>query len=489
MRCEVNSSEPLERFGVMVRSHGFDLAAGRDALASGLSSLVIAGHKTLKMPSFERRAGPDGHAQVLTLNLTQMSSRFFGNLEDDSSHGRGLRASPAEIPEVASISRNVSYTVGPMFASTSTSLARSEPSLQSIKKSADVSRGGRTCCSGVIEDEEEVLPSASDLVFHPIAAVHLVPKDVAMFIAGAVAGALAKTITAPLDRVKLLAQVQGVQAGQPSLNLFDAMKKIGREEGLVGYWRGNLPQVLRVIPYSAVQLLAYESYKRLFTGKERGATLSVPARLAAGACAGMTSTLVTYPLDVLRLRLAVDPASRSMSKVALRMLREEGAGSFFRGLGPSLLGIAPYIAINFCAFDLIKKALPEDFQRGGGSASTTAKSSFLPALLAAAIASVSCYPLDTVRRQLQMKGTPFKSVADAVPGIIARDGVAGLYRGFFANVLKNLPNSSIRLTTYDAAKTLVAASHREYDRLKQQKQRTSVRAEPLPLNNGVSQAR
>jgi solute carrier family 25 phosphate transporter 23/24/25/41 len=91
-----------------------------------------------------------------------------------------------------------------------------------------------------------------------------------------------------------------------------------------------------------------------------------------------TFVQVTYPLDVLRLRLAVEPGYRTMSEVwywlleyflwqddhlwtekcwlfvqiALTMLREEGVASFYYGLGPSLLGIAPYIAVNFCIFDL-----------------------------------------------------------------------------------------------------------------------------------------
>lgn len=63
-------------------------------------------------------------------------------------------------------------------------------------------------------------------------------------------------------------------------------------------------------------------------------------------------TQVTYPLDVLRLRLAVDPGYKTMTEVAVNMLREEGFASFYNGLGPSLIGIAPYIAVNFCVFDL-----------------------------------------------------------------------------------------------------------------------------------------
>ncbi|KAL9336901.1 hypothetical protein Peur_071389 [Populus x canadensis] len=306
----------------------------------------------------------------------------------------------------------------------------------------------------------EFAPSTAQLLKHPLAILAFLPRDAAIFAAGAVAGAAAKTVTAPLDRIKLLMQIHGVRAGQESakkaIGFIEAIVMIGKEEGIKGYWKGNLPQVIRIIPYSAVQLFAYETYKNLFKGKD--GELSVIGRLAAGACAGMTSTFVTYPLDVLRLRLAVEPGYRTMSEIALTMLREEGVASFYYGLGPSLLGIAPYIAVNFCIFDLVKKSLPEKYQQ-------KTQSSLLTAVVSAAVATLTCYPLDTVRRQMQMKGTPYKSVLDAIPGIVQRDGVIGLYRGFVPNALKTLPNSSIRLTTFDIVKRLIAAGEKEFQRI------------------------
>ncbi|TYH65453.1 hypothetical protein ES332_D06G057400v1 [Gossypium tomentosum] len=70
-----------------------------------------------------------------------------------------------------------------------------------------------------------------------------------------------------------------------------ALVSIGKDDGIKGYWKGNLPQVIRVVPYSAVQLFAYETYKKLFTGKD--GELSILERLATGACAGKTSTFVS----------------------------------------------------------------------------------------------------------------------------------------------------------------------------------------------------
>ncbi|CAN1853691.1 Probable envelope ADP,ATP carrier protein, chloroplastic [Linum perenne] len=319
----------------------------------------------------------------------------------------------------------------------------SVPLWKSARFSCGIDGGGKGN-SGVfaslsmVEKAERVefAPTSAQLLKHPLAMLACVPRGAAIFIAGAIAGAAAKTLTAPLDRVKILMQTHGIRVGQESakkaIGFVEALALIGKEEGIKGYWKGNLPQVIRIIPYSAVQLFSYEFYKKLFKGKD--VELSVIGRLAAGACAGMTSTLVTYPLDVLRLRLAVDTGHRTMIQIALTMMREEGAASFYYGLGPSLVSIAPYIAVNFCMFDLVKKSLPEKYKQ-------SAQSSVITAVVSAAVATITCYPLDTVRRQMQMRGAPYKSFFHAFPGIVERDGFIGLYRGFLPNVLKNLPNS------------------------------------------------
>ncbi|CAN0927942.1 Probable envelope ADP,ATP carrier protein, chloroplastic [Linum grandiflorum] len=337
---------------------------------------------------------------------------------------------------------------------------RSLPELKSaqcssrIEFNASLWKGARLSCGGdgkgnlavfasisMVDDSKgqpggEFSPTSTQLMKHPLAMLACVPRGAALFMAGAVSGAVAKSFTAPLDRVKLLMQTHGVRVGQESskkaIGFVEALALIGKEEGVKGYWKGNLPQVIRIVPYSAVQLFSYEFYKKLFKGKD--GELSVIGRLAAGACAGMTSTFVTYPLDVLRLRLAVETGHRTMTEIALTMLREEGVASFYCGLGPSLLSIAPYIAVNFCMFDLVKKSLPEKYQQ-------TAQASVITAVVSAAVATLTCYPLDTVRRQMQVRNAPYKNFFDAFPGIVERDGIIGLYRGFVPNALKSLPNN------------------------------------------------
>ncbi|CAL9134244.1 unnamed protein product [Musa acuminata var. zebrina] len=101
------------------------------------------------------------------------------------------------------------------------------------------------------------------------------------------------------------------------------------------------------------------------------------------------------------------------------MLREKGIALFYSGLGPSLTGIVPYIAVNFCIFTL-KKSLLEKYQKRPQTSLTTA-------LISASLTTLMCYPLDTVRRQMQMKGSPYSNIFYVFPGIMERDAFFGLY--------------------------------------------------------------
>jgi len=270
------------------------------------------------------------------------------------------------------------------------------------------------------------------------------------FTAGAVAGAMGKTATAPFDRLKLLMQVKGGLEGgaigeaAARGSLLQSFVAIGRQEGLLGYWRGNAAQVVRVLPYSACQLVSYDAFKALLTDQETG-ELTVQRKLLAGAFAGMFSTVATYPLDTLRLRMAVDPAAVTFGGAVRGILRDGGAPAFYRGVGTALCGIAPYMALELGAFDSLPQQVPA-FARG-----------FAAALIATSV----CYPLDTVRRQMQMAraGTSAGAVLRAA---LASEGYRGLYRGFLPNAVKNLPNKAIRLGVYDLVKKAVATSQDAY---------------------------
>lgn len=309
-------------------------------------------------------------------------------------------------------------------------------------------------------DDTPKLTVARLMQRRPVAVIaHVMGTGVALFLAGGTAGALAKTCTAPLDRLKIIMQISSANQqtaaakAAASGGLIPAFIAIGKSEGIKGYWKGNVPQVIRILPYSTAMLNSYEFYKQQFGGDQYRETgkLPVASRLMSGALAACTATLVTYPLDIIRLRLSVDPNMTTMTQVCKAIVKEEGAKAFFKGLPATCLSISPYSALNFCMFDLIKKAIP-----GEETAQTVATASFIATMLA----SGTCYPLDTIRRQMQLKSSSYANVFDAGKAILARDGVGGMFRGFVPNVIKNAPNKSVQLTTFDVFKRKIKESEK-----------------------------
>lgn len=88
---------------------------------------------------------------------------------------------------------------------------------------------------------------------------------VAAFMAGGVAGAVSRTIVSPLERLKILLQIQSVGREEYKLSIWKALGKMGREEGWRGFMRGNGTNCIRIIPYSAVQFGSYNFYKKVST--------------------------------------------------------------------------------------------------------------------------------------------------------------------------------------------------------------------------------
>lgn len=148
---------------------------------------------------------------------------------------------------------------------------------------------------------------------------------------------------------------------------------------------------------------------------------------------------------------------RGMRHAFGSMYTTEGLVSFFKGLGPTLAGVAPYAALNFAAYDLLKAwfYVPGSVQSGtanlviGGLAGTAAAS--------------ACYPLDTVRRRMQMRGVTYPSMGAALITIAKTEGVRGFYKGWLANTLKVAPMSAIRFVAYEQLKRLLGAQKKATD--------------------------
>lgn len=147
-------------------------------------------------------------------------------------------------------------------------------------------------------------------------------------------GAVSRTFTAPLDRVKIFLQIQSAK-----VSIGDSFRYMLKEGGVSSFWRGNGINVIKIAPESAIKFAAYEQVKRLIR-RNKNRPMSIYERFAAGACAGGISQTAIYPLEVLKTRLALRKTGqyKSILDAALKIHATEGVKSFYRGYIPNILG-------------------------------------------------------------------------------------------------------------------------------------------------------
>ncbi|KAJ6220992.1 hypothetical protein RDWZM_006804 [Blomia tropicalis] len=133
------------------------------------------------------------------------------------------------------------------------------------------------------------------------------------FLAGGISAAVSKTAVAPIERVKLLLQVQHVSKqiaeAQRYKGIMDAFIRIPKEQGFSSFWRGNLANVIRYFPTQALNFAFKDKFKQIFLSnvdKKTQFWRYFAGNLASGGAAGASSLCFVYPLDFARTRLAAD---------------------------------------------------------------------------------------------------------------------------------------------------------------------------------------
>jgi len=274
------------------------------------------------------------------------------------------------------------------------------------------------------------------------------------FCAGGIAGAVSRTTVSPLERLKILFQVQPANAKQYT-SISGSLAKMYKDEGWRGYFKGNGTNIVRIVPYSAAQFAAFEKFKKMLI-KEGEKDLTPLNRLNAGAMAGIVSVVVTYPLDLIRTRLSVqsvtDPQYKGIVDAWMTIMRSEGIFALFKGITPTVLGVAPYVGLNFMTYETLKA-----FVKTNISPEPTTYQLLTCGGTAGAIAQTITYPCDVLRRKMQMQGfSPehpvYGNTFIAVKSMWRQEGWRGFYKGLIPNYLKVVPAISISFVTYEYCK-------------------------------------
>ncbi|KAJ6848542.1 adenine nucleotide transporter BT1, chloroplastic/mitochondrial-like [Iris pallida] len=269
---------------------------------------------------------------------------------------------------------------------------------------------------------------------------------------GAIAGAVSRTAVAPLETIRTHLMVGS--SGSSSTEVFE---NIMRTDGWKGLFRGNFVNVIRVAPSKAIELFAFDTVKKVLTPQVgEPPKIPIPPSLVAGACAGVTSTLFTYPLELLKTRLTIErDVYNNLLHAFVKIVREEGPTELYRGLTPSLIGVIPYAATNYYAYDTLKKAYKKAFKTEEiGNIATLMIGS-----AAGAISSSATFPLEVARKQMQVGAVGgrqvYKNMLHALMSILEKEGLGGLYRGLGPSCMKLVPAAGISFMCYEACKKVL----------------------------------
>ena len=296
----------------------------------------------------------------------------------------------------------------------------------------------------------------------PFSAVNFL-QDLAV---GGTAAAISKTIVAPIERVKLLLQVQAaskqIAVEDQYKGIIDCFVRIPKEQGFTSFWRGNLANVIRYFPTQALNFAFKDTYKKVFlSGVDRKTQFwrYFLGNLASGGAAGATGLCFVYPLDFARTRLAADVGKDAGSReftglgnCIATIAKRDGVRGLYQGFGVSIQGIIVYRAAYFGTYDTAKGMLPDP-------KNTPIVISWLIAQTVTTGAGIISYPFDTVRRRMMMQSgrskedRMYKGTIDCWRKIYQQEGGNAFFKGAFSNILRGTGGALV-LVLYDELKKL-----------------------------------
>ena len=327
-------------------------------------------------------------------------------------------------------------------------------------------------------------------------------------IAGAAAGAGARLFTAPLDLLKIRRQLQSSTAAAASaaasphfapFGLFHSLKSIVKNEGGIrSLFRGNLAATYLWIGYAAVQFSLYARTADFLSSMQPNLPLYLPAPLqtfppiqkpaqfasdiftcigqnptavafCAGATAGTAATLATYPFDICRTAFAsqksMSQGTQSISSFFQLAMKDNPhpLRTVFAGSGPAVLGIIPYMGLNFALYDYLVRNGDRVKVSDAGAAGA----------ISGGVSKFVVYPMDTVKKRLQAQAfdsfwgsgnnsinrVHYKNMMDCGSRIFKEEGLGAFYRGLAPTVLKTMTATSLTFAIFQMAKNTLEGIH------------------------------
>jgi len=279
-------------------------------------------------------------------------------------------------------------------------------------------------------------------------------------------GAVAKTVMAPVERVKLLMQTQDsnpdVLSGkvQRYKSIADCLSRVNTEQGMLAFWRGNLVNCLRYAPQQGSALAFNDLLNNLFPVYNSNTDFwkSFGVKLFSGGLAGAVANTICYPFDFARTRLASDlahgkPRFAGIWDCISTTVKLQGITGLYTGWAVTCMGAFVYRAGQLGCFKQIQDMNPYVKDKG----TLGAVSSFCAVTVARTVIMPFNYPFDTVRRRMMLQSEKpvservYKGSIDCFTKVLAKEGVKGMYKGMVPELFRGVGGSLV-IVIYDRVK-------------------------------------
>jgi len=304
---------------------------------------------------------------------------------------------------------------------------------------------------------------------------------------GGVAGATAKTITAPFSRLTILYQVHSMittKQARPryAMTLNEGFHKIIERGGIKSLWKGNGTSVIHRFPFSAINFYVYENMLDMINGinrphededghptNESGEITTKLTRFVAGATSGSVSCIACYPLDLVRTRLTTQLEGQEHYRGIVDAFRKihalEGFAGFYSGISPTLMVAVPNFAISLTAYGSLKEYILDDelfynLRKVDADSGEETLGLYLTLACGAAsgtLSTLATFPFDTIRRRMQIQNLHFEpehrlTGMQHIKTLVTTEGVKGVYRGLTPELLKVVPMVGTMFLVYEFMK-------------------------------------
>ena len=272
---------------------------------------------------------------------------------------------------------------------------------------------------------------------------------------GGVAGAVSRTVTAPLERLKIFYQTMYPDSTPPTL--LRGLVDVYREKGVKALFRGNSLSVSMNVVEQALRFAIIE-YSKLHFGGDNG-IVDPHKYILIGFITTISSTMVIFPMEVVRVRAMLsDENTKIFRKKFHKIWVNNGFQGFYSGIVPHLMSVLPAGTMNVFFYNNIKKFMVDD----GELSHHTVKTYMFVGGLAAAFTGTFTYPFNLITSRFIMANRKEKAgLFGLIKNIWNHEGIEGFYKGYKASILRIIMGQSCNFGTYEGLKSYMRI-HKEY---------------------------